>query len=479
MSKELTKPDLNEVASYKSQPFNSSFDGLLSPEDFVLMESNKNYKAYDRLELDPEVKTAFNKRKMAIGARNWEVKPASKNDKDIKIAEFVRDNFKNINLNHIAMKLADAVFKGFSAGEIMWERTSQGIKIQNIKLRQQDRFNFDEDGNLRLKTKVNYLKGEVVPERKFIVHTCGDKYDNPYGVGLGQNLYWLVFFKNQDMQFWLKFLEKFGNPTVVGKYSTESEKVAIENAVRMIQNDTGLVVPKDAIIEILQNDAKNSTDSYKVLLDYLDKQIVKLILGETLTTDVGNVGSKAAGSVHNDVRLELVRSDLNLLAETLNTTLIKWLVDFNFDTTVYPKIHWIVEEKEDLNARADRDKKLFEMGYQATEEYIEQTYGKGFERVEQFKEVESKEFSDPEEKELDLEDQIVEETSKQAGKIIDSSYNRLKHIVKTSKTLEQVSDRIDLEFKDLSGNEFAYVMQDAMLLADLVGQDSADSDTKD
>lgn len=471
------KIDLTEVAHVKNQPFNYHFNNLLTSEDQVMMQSNKNYKSYDKLELDSTVKIALNKRKMALSSREWQVESASDDTKDQQIGEFVYNVLKEIDLNSKVVKFADAILKGFVPAEILWQSSENGITIDDIKVRHQDRFLFDTDGNLKLKTKQNFLNGEEVPGNKFIVHSYGDKYDNPYGVGLGQNLYWLVYFKNQDLQFWLKFLEKFGNPTAIGEYENETSKTALEEAVRGVQNDTGVVIPKGSVLRLLDNDAKNSTDSYKVLIDYFDKQILQLILGETLTTDVGDSGSYAAGSVHNDVRIELVKSDLKQIAATLNNTVVKWLVDYNFtNIKKYPKLKWIVEEKENLNARADRDKKIYEMGYKPTDEYIKNTYGEGFEAITNNLEP-TNDFSEPTTKKSE-QDQVTDLAVEQTDKVAQTMFDRLKHIVKTSADFEQVNQRVELEFKNISDTDFANIMQDAMVLSDLLGQESAELDIK-
>lgn len=472
------KPEINEVSHIKNQPFNYNFNNILSSEDYVLMQSNKNYKAYDKLELDTTTKIALNKRKMALSSREWQVDAASEDTKDKQAAEFVEKVFKKINLNSLAVKLADAILKGFVPAEVLWQISEEGVTIQDIKVRHQDRFLFDTDSKLRIKTKQNYLNGEEVSENKFIVHSYGDKYDNPYGVGLGQNLYWLVFFKNQDLQYWLKFLEKFGNPTVIGEYDNESQQKALEDAVRGIQNDTGVTIPKGSILRLLENDTKSSTDSYKVLIDYLDKQILQLVLGETLTTDVGDSGSYAAGSVHNNIRIELVKSDLKEIAETLNNSVVKWLVDYNFtNVKQYPKLKWIVEEKENLNARAERDKKIYEMGHKPTSEYIKNTYGDGFEPISNDSKA-TNDFSEPTETKT-VQEQITDFAVNESQEVAQTIFDRLKYIAKTSSDFEQLNERIDKEFKHLSDSDFANIMQDAMTLSDLVGQESALVNIKD
>ncbi|WP_449423647.1 phage portal protein family protein, partial [Rhodanobacter lindaniclasticus] len=56
-----------------------------------------------------------------------------------------------------------------------------------------------------------------------------------------------MLFKRNGLKFWLIFLEKFGMPTGVGKYdatATDGEKAKLLQAVRAIQTDSGMIIPK-------------------------------------------------------------------------------------------------------------------------------------------------------------------------------------------------------------------------------------------
>ncbi len=76
------------------------------------------------------------------------------------------------------------------------------------------------------------------------------------------------------------------------------------------------------------------------------------MLGQTLTSGSGNgAGSYALGLVHNEVRMDILRSDAKQLASTLLRDLIRPLIDFNFGTEVpMPVVRFAADEGEDLVA---------------------------------------------------------------------------------------------------------------------------------
>ena len=86
----------------------------------------------------------------------------------------------------------------------------------------------------------------------------------------------------------------------------------------------------------------------------------------------------AAATEREDVRLELSQADSDLLSETINDTLIKWICEYNGlePCLVYRKI----EKEEDTRAESETDKNISELGFQMTEEGAKAKYGEHWER---------------------------------------------------------------------------------------------------
>jgi phage gp29-like protein len=228
------------------------------------------------------------------------------------------------------------------------------------------------------------VEGEALPERKFIVHSVGGKDGSPFGQGVGSRLFWPVFFKRKGIGFWLIFADKFGSPTSVGKYpagASLADQQKLLDALDAIAQDAGVIVPEGMRIELLEAKRSGSIDTYEKLARYMDEQITLAVLGETMTTiaQAAGLGSGLA-DVHNDVRKELAQADADLLSDTLNATLVKWIVDYNVPGAAYPKVWRSFKETIDLNARADRDTKIKGLGFEPDQNYITETYGPGWKK---------------------------------------------------------------------------------------------------
>ena len=371
-----TKQDLTkEIATVAKDITYPAYGGIMYPSDSVLAQKGigRGLAIYDDLERDAWVYACMHKRKMAVIARPWIVDAASSSRLDKKAADMVRAHIDAMGFDPASYHLLDAILKGRSACEIMWER--DGNELRPVKLLPRDarRFTFADDYSLRLLTPSDPLRGEPVPDKKFIVHAVGSKDGNPHGLGLGQKLWWPVFFKRQGISFWLQFLDKFGAPTAVAEYADNVNRQEVEDALRRIAHDAGIAVPTGTVVKLLEA-ARSGTGTHDNLVRYMDEQIASAILMEG--GGKGNGGELAAASIlRNELRIELIKADADLLSATLQETLVAWIVELNMPGAKPPRVWREVTEETDLKAMAERDKLLVEMGFVPSEDYVRETYG--------------------------------------------------------------------------------------------------------
>lgn len=392
-------PELREIATIERDWTKRFFGEVMTNEDDTLVTrgGGKGLKVYDELERDAHAYADLQKRKLAVIARPWDITPASDDAADVEVAEMVRELLTRIQFDRVCVDLLDATLKGFSVGEVMWqvyESKEHGrlVAPADVIARDQRRFTFGKKRDLetlqhplRLLTPERMLEGEAMPGRKFIVHRFGAKDGSPYGLGLGNRLFWPVFFKKQGIGFWLTFCDKFGNPTTIGKYprgALKPEQDKLLAALRRIASDVGIIVPEGTEIELLEAARSGSTDTHEKLCRYMDEQSSKVILGGTMTStsQAAGLGSGQA-QVQDGVRKEIAMADADLLSDTLNSSLVRWLVEYNRPGARLPKVWRNFEEQEDLNKRAERDEKISRLGFKPTEEYITTTYGLGWEKA--------------------------------------------------------------------------------------------------
>jgi len=272
-------------------------------------------------------------RKRAVAQLEITVESASDDAADIENADLVRDWLRRDQLEDEMFDILDAIGKGFSVTEIIWDMSERQWWPARLKRRDQRWFEFDrEDG------ETLYLKGisgaEALWPFKYVTHFVAAKSGLPIRGGLARAAAWAYLFKNYDLKDWVTYIEVHGQPLRVGKYhtgATEADKEVLLRAVANIGSDAAAIIPSNMVIEFVEaakSGGGTGTDIYEKLANWLDKQVSKAVLGQTLTTEVGG-GSLAAARVHDDVRRDIMRADARQLASALNRDIVRPLIDLN------------------------------------------------------------------------------------------------------------------------------------------------------
>lgn len=379
--------------------------GRIQIKDEVVLQRSqgKSWDIYESVASDPNVYAVLQKRYNAVVARDWEVRAASDRSQDKKAADMVRAHLTALSARMLTEDqgnaivstaggfdqtchgLLEAILKGFSIGEILWDSDGKETYPREIRIKNQRRFAFyagDRGYELRLLTTSMPYDGERLPAKKFICHIF-QPHKGPYGDGLGNKLFWPTWFKNSDIKFWLTFCDKYGMPTAIGRYPLGRNDIRDEllNAINAIAQETGIAIPEGAAIDFLTAQHGGVTGAYKDLAEYMDREISKTVLGETGSTDQqAGGGSRARDQVGNEVRIEIAKGDADLLSDTLNRTLCKWITEFNLPDAQPPTV-WrkFPELEEDLDARTGRDKALLELGYRLKGDRAIEIYGDEYE----------------------------------------------------------------------------------------------------
>lgn len=390
---ETPQPEMREIATARQDIdiYAGWLNRLENPDPVLLTESaGQGLRLYDEVKRDAHAGSVLQTRYLSVVGKEWQIEAADgpsgpgrspRVTREQKIADFVEKSLLGCNFDQARQELLQGILYGFYTAEVLWKHArvngEPAIVPDKIRAKHPKRFTFTQEREPRLLTPTSMFEGEPVPERKFIVFTWGSS-DNPYGEGLGQKLWWPVWFKKNNIKFWLVFLEKFGSPTVVGKYPPgvkPEEKAALLAALDAIQQETGIAIPEGMAVEFLEA-SRGGSVSYESMCEYMDKQMSKAVLGQVATTE-GTPGRLGNEDAQEEVRADILKADADLLCECLNATLLQWIVDFNFPgVTDYPQMWIRTEAEQDLKDLAERDKTLaVDIGVPVPKSYWYRTYG--------------------------------------------------------------------------------------------------------
>lgn len=343
--------------------------------DSVLRKTGKGYETLRLLTQESQIATCIQSRKAATKSLRHRVNLYFS---DEKRQTFYDNLLRRLKIHKVVDEVLNAPLFGFQPIEIVWEAQDGFIVPKKIQAKPQEWFFFDANGNLMIRLK-GYTDGFKIEEdsKKFLCPQHNSDYLNPYGLALLSLCFWNVAFKKGGLQFWMKFIEKYAIPYFIGKYepgASDDKKEEILNLlVSMVQDAVG-VIPNDSSVEIKEAAGKGtSAQIFKTFVEFLDKEISKTILGQTLTTEPGESGSYALGQVHNQVRQDIVESDIRLVEETINTLLL-WIHELNFDDENIPSIEFY-SPKPVTQEDAGIDTAAYNMGVRFNENYFTRKYG--------------------------------------------------------------------------------------------------------
>jgi len=368
-------PEMREIAAAgrRSDITGDFVNRLKLPDDRILRSKGGNIEIYERVLEDDQVYSTFQQRVRAVTSRPWLVEPGGERPIDEEAAQFIEQQLVRAKWNQTVQKMASGLFYGYAVAECLWGVEAGKYTLDRIKVRKQKRFRFDEDGNLLLLRAGK--QPEPMPDRKFWVFNCGaDHDDEPYGVGLAHWLYWPVWFKRNDIKFWLILIDKLGIPTAKGTYpkaASLQEQDKLLETLSAIQNEAAIIAPEGMLIELLEA-ARQGSVGQEQLYRLMNSAIAKVVLSQTMTTEDGSSQSQAL--VHMDVRQDVSESDADIIDDSFTSSVATWLTEWNFPGAAVPQVRRNFEEPEDANVTAERDTKLWAMGARPTAEYAEQQY---------------------------------------------------------------------------------------------------------
>lgn len=276
--------------------------------------------------------------------------------------------------HEIATGAMNALFFGYSVQEAVYELKPEGyVGIQWIGEKPMQWFEPKNDGRLIYRPEGIGTEHEVDQVFKFFLTRRKATYEQPYGKALLATLYWLFFFKQNGFKFWAKFLERFGTPILLGKCKdTETEDMT--RALLNAHAQSVLAIDVDDDVQILSAPGTNGSAgaAFEAFNNQLIRQIQKVVLGQTLTSGTDGKGSYSLGQVHENVRMDKLKSDIRLVTPTLQA-----VIDSLCVLNGWPKHTVMLGEKpKPLNKdQAERDVHLKNAGANLSKDYFIREYG--------------------------------------------------------------------------------------------------------
>jgi len=303
-------------------------------------------------------------------------------------AEFTRyviDNMRPVpkrnenGFEDMIYDLCDAVGKGISIQEIMWDVQDGKICPKSSYWVHPKFWGYDSSGTEIMLRNIGTGGGGAggyvsMPDDKFLIGRYKTRSGNPLTYGFSRVLaFWwsgMIF----GRQWLMRYAQIFGIPLRVAKYGknlSDNDRTSLEAWLRDLAAAGYAMIPEGSEIQLLEASKGGTDNPQNHLIDVADRVCDILILGQTLTTDVADSGSRALGDVHAGVRLDNLQDACDWAAQNINDQIIRKTIQFNYgNTEEMPFLQTKFESAEDPVQMATRDQILVGMGMELPQDQI-------------------------------------------------------------------------------------------------------------
>lgn len=462
-----------EIATRDNTYYFQSFIYYLPNPDPILKKFGNDISIYKDLLSDPMVAGCVRDRKSAVTKLNFFL---DNEGIEQSIYDFFTNMFKKYELTENISSILDAFLFGYQPCEILYDYENEHIVAKALIPKPPEWFRFDTNGKLRFLSKNNPLEGEIVPDDKFVIATQDTTYNNPYGVADLSKCFWPVSFKRGGYKFWITFCEKYGIPHIIGKLPRSAEESLYKELLSKLENmiqDAVAVIPDDSSVEY-HTEASNSgsVEVFEKLRKAMNDDIALALVGQTLTTDIGDRGSRAAAETHFKILESITEADKKIIEKTYNK-LIKIIGKLNFPGAKLPVFKLYKEEDIDLDL-SERDLNLANTKMiMFTKEYFKRKYG----FLDDEFEVLNPSIPQPQQfsfAEFSTIDKALQSISPQ--ELQNQSESLLKPIIdmiKNGDSYEEILEKLISLYPDINTDKIEKTLEKAIFISEILGRSNA------
>jgi phage gp29-like protein len=241
-------------------------------------------------------------------------------------AEYVNETVSDIiGINELTDSIIMGILTGFNATEIQWYGS---IPIALIPTRSVD-WRWQHDG-LWSETTQGYRKA---PADKYVISSPNPGRHIAFR-GVMRRVAGLWSLKRLALVSWGSFVELFGLPRTIvhvpDSWSNNTAKLeAILNGLRLMGSEGYGVLSDEVKTQLQGSQGTGGTDAHQRFMVWLDAQMSKGIMNQTLTLDTAEAtGTLATAGVHDKIRLMVARKDLEYVSWVIRRDLVRPIVKY-------------------------------------------------------------------------------------------------------------------------------------------------------
>ena len=296
-------------------------------------------------EKDAHLFSVANTRRLALSGLQWHVVSAADVIDGVdrapadEAAAFCRDVLAGLDTFDEALQhLSLAVGRNIAMAEIVWDIAGSELRPVDMVPVDFARIVFDELDHPRILTEDEPLEGIAPAPNKFVIHTPHNVSGHPQRGGLLRVTAMVYLAKNLALKDWMIFTEVFGMPVRIARYApnaTAEEKRELLKMLESLGSNAAGIFSQAVELQMIEANRGTSGPPYQNLIEFLNREMSKAWLGQTLTTDIaGQRGSLAASRTHELVRQDLLADDIRKEGRTIRRDLLTPMTRLRFGSDV-------------------------------------------------------------------------------------------------------------------------------------------------
>jgi len=320
------------------------------------------YETYFRMIEDSAVRSALQVIINATISRGWEIDGGKP-----EIQKFIRDMYKNLQMETTFERVLSAFWIGFSVTEKVFEKIQQNGEtrwiIEKYKVLPPETISFimKKNGEIMRVVQNGSLLGfsdeQVVfmPKKVNVFqydNGLQSTFGNPFGTSVLKGAYKDWFCKDWILRYKNRYLELMAGGFIVAN-AGELDPLSLHNQVANAKGGSLVTIREGQSIQMIFPDEEGG-DTFLENLSYHDRRVREALIANIIITQEGSFGGSQGGQevqkVFRQTRLERLQQQLEAWVQHD----IKQIVDVNFgEQDDYPKFNFKLGSEEDIEKRMD------------------------------------------------------------------------------------------------------------------------------
>jgi len=312
---------------------------------------------------DPHIQAVAAVRRHAVTALEWhldaDMTDESRQADAQEAADYCESQLRSLRTWEGALRhQATAFGSGMAVIEKVWYR---GELVEVVEV-PSNRLIGDRTGGpgVFILTDQDQSIGVHAIRSKFAIWTPHLRAGDPFIVApmrAASRLYLISRYASTD---WALFCEKFGIPFVAAWADhsiNENDLNSVYTMLRSLMADSTAMFNKTEDkrqVDLEFFDVAKQEGPHAAIIDWCERKQSIAFLGQTLTTEMQDVGARAAAQVHQNVRAGIIRSDLKYEADAVRDQVLSDMVRYRWPGEDRPVPYFVRETPEIADVDAER-----------------------------------------------------------------------------------------------------------------------------